>query len=299
MTTLLNTNPHHAARRLVGRLTFAGIAGAAVSMVVCIAVLLLLHAISPAFHIEVREVHPFTLHDENGLKLMLGAASVYWMLARVCKNRHARRHERTGMNDRNDGMPSNVVSMNTAASSLNRSQSRSAESTTKDLESIMATTRPVASARMLRQCTCEQIMTRNVVTVSLDTRRRVVEKILDRYRIRALPAVHADGRLAGIVTREDLQKSGRRVRPSLIASDGVCLSHPPSASQTVGGLMTCEVDAVDATSSLETLLGLYVNKGHHHIPVLDAQRRIVGIVTTSDIVERLGWLPAAGGTRRG
>jgi CBS-domain-containing membrane protein len=42
-----------------------------------------------------------------------------------------------------------------------------------------------------------------------------------------------------------------------------------------------------------------VNKGHHHIPVLDAQRRIVGIVTTSDIVERLGWLPAAGGTRRG
>jgi hypothetical protein len=47
VTTLLNTNPHHAARRLVGRLTFAGIAGAAVSMVVCIAVLLLLHAISP------------------------------------------------------------------------------------------------------------------------------------------------------------------------------------------------------------------------------------------------------------
>jgi CBS-domain-containing membrane protein len=77
------------------------------------------------------------------------------------------------------------------------------------------------------------------------------------------------------------------------------VGRPGPASQTVAGLMTREVDAIDATSSLETLLGLYVKKGHHHIPVVDAQRRIVGIVTTSDLAERLGWLPVAEKSRRG
>lgn len=294
MTTLLNTNPHRAHRRPAGRPSVAGIAGAALTLVVCVAVLLLLHAIGPALHIDLREARSFALRDESGLKLMLAAASAYWMLARVCRNLGAR-HERMGMKDCSDDMPSNVVSM-----TMTRSHSRTIESTTKDLESIMAATRPVASARMLRECTCEQIMTRNVVTVSLDTRRRVVEKILARQRIRALPAVHADGRLAGIVTLADLEKSGRhRGRPSLVASDGMRVARPGPASQTVAGLMTREVDAIDATSSLETLLGLYVNKGHHHIPVVDAQRRIVGIVTTSDLVERLGWLPVASESRRG
>ncbi|MDR5752840.1 MULTISPECIES: CBS domain-containing protein [unclassified Caballeronia] len=290
MTTLSNTNPHRAHRRLAGRLSVAGIAGAAVMLVVCVAVLLVLHAIGPAFHIDVGEVRPFTLRDENGLKLMLAAASAYWMLARVCRNPGARQ-ERTGIDNRSDDKPSNVVSMN-----MIRSHSRTIESTTKDLESIMAATRAVASARMLRECTCEQIMTRNVVTVSLDTRRRVVEKILERHRIRALPAVHADGRLAGIVTRGDLEKLGR---PSLVVSDGMRVGRPRPASQTVAGLMTRQVDAIDATSSLETLLGLYVKKGHHHIPVVDAQRRIVGIVTTSDLAERFGWLPVAENSRRG
>jgi CBS domain-containing protein len=290
----LNTNPHRAHRRFAGRPSVAGIAGAAVTLVVCVAVLLLLHAIGPALHIDVREAHSFTLRDESGLKLMLAASSAYWMLAWVCRNRRAR-HERTSMKDRGDDMPSNVVSMNMIGS-----HPRTIEGTTKDLESIMAATRPVASARMLRECTCEQIMTRDVVTVSLDTRRRVVEKILERQRIRALPVVHADGRLAGIVTRGDLEKFGRhRGRPSLVASDGMRVAPSGPASQTVAGLMTRDVDAIDATSSLETLLGLYVRKGHHHIPVIDAQRRIVGIVTTSDLAERLGWLPVVGESRRG
>jgi CBS domain-containing protein len=286
----LNTNPHRAHRRFAGRPSVAGIAGAAVTLVVCVAVLLLLHAIGPALHIDVREARSFTLRDESGLKLMLAASSAYWMLAWVCRNRRAR-HERTSMKDRGDDMPSNVVSMNMIGS-----HPRTIEGTTKDLESIMAAKRPVASARMLRECTCEQIMTRDVVTVSLDTRRRVVEKILERQRIRALPVVHADGRLAGIVTRGDLEKFGQ---PSLVASDGMRVAPSGPASQTVAGLMTSDVDAIDATSSLETLLGLYVKKGHHHIPVIDAQRRIVGIVTTSDLAERLGWLPVVGESRRG
>lgn len=262
------------------------------SLAACVACLLLLHAIGAAVQLEDKEVHPFAMHDENGLKLMLGALSAYWMLTLVWKRNAERKHERAEAIDRNARLPRSVVPIST----IGKNHPRAAEYATRDLESIMAVTRLRASARMLRECTCEQVMTRNVITVSIDTRRRVVERILSRNRIRALPAVDANGCLAGIVTREDLER--QRVRPALVASDGLRLAEPVPASQTVCALMTRDVDSVEMSSSLETLLGLYVNKGHHHIPVLDAQRRIVGIVTTSDLVERLGWLPSAAAPSR-
>jgi CBS domain-containing membrane protein len=51
--------------------------------------------------------------------------------------------------------------------------------------------------------------------------------------------------------------------------------------------MTSEMKPVLASTPMVNLVPLMSNIGHHHVPVVDAQRRLVGIVTQSDLVGAL------------
>lgn len=53
----------------------------------------------------------------------------------------------------------------------------------------------------------EEVMTRKVETVAPETSLHEIGEILARRRINRLPVVDSDGKLLGIVTREDLLKS--------------------------------------------------------------------------------------------
>jgi CBS domain-containing membrane protein len=41
------------------------------------------------------------------------------------------------------------------------------------------------------------------------------------------------------------------------------------------------------TTSFVELLPLFANDGHHHIPVLDAEERLAGMITEADLIAGL------------
>ena len=52
--------------------------------------------------------------------------------------------------------------------------------------------------------------------------------------------------------------------------------------------MTPEVNVADMQRHLVDLLPLFASTGHHHIPIVDAEQRLVGMITQSDLVAALG-----------
>ena len=51
--------------------------------------------------------------------------------------------------------------------------------------------------------------------------------------------------------------------------------------------MTRQVRVVSADRPIADLLPMFAHTGHHHVPVIDGERRLVGIITQSDLVRAL------------
>ena len=95
------------------------------------------------------------------------------------------------------------------------------------------------------------------------------------HRIKAVPVIDGRNRLVGIVSVHDF---------FVAAADG-----PPQASKAarVEEIMTHEVRVARPQQRLAGLVEAFSNGGLHHLPVLDAEDRLVGMVTQSDMVAAL------------
>lgn len=156
-----------------------------------------------------------------------------------------------------------------------------------DLEALLRETEMQAYARTFGQLTCADLMTKNAVSVAPSTSVTAALTLLDRHRVKALPVLDGDGRLTGIVTRADLTRQLRRPTPlwqRLSARLPEAFGGQPASVATV---MTREVASVPQTMPLTALVPLFTHSGHHHIPVVDASRRLVGIITQTDLVTGL------------
>lgn len=79
------------------------------------------------------------------------------------------------------------------------------------------------------------------------------------------------------------QGLAQRLR-AFIRPDGLVESDKP---EVVGQIMTRQVRVTSEDRHAVALLPLFTEAGHHHIPVIDADKRIVGIITQSDFVRAL------------
>ena len=57
--------------------------------------------------------------------------------------------------------------------------------------------------------------------------------------------------------------------------------------EVVGQIMTREVRVISVGRQVSELVPLFSEAGHHHIPVIDADNRLAGIITQSDLVRAL------------
>ena len=62
---------------------------------------------------------------------------------------------------------------------------------------------------------------------------------------------------------------------------------PTPAPAHVGAIMTRRVRVASEQLHVIELLPLFSEGGHHHLPVVDAQQHLVGILTQSDLVRAL------------
>ena len=156
-----------------------------------------------------------------------------------------------------------------------------------DLETLLRETEMQAYARTFGQLTAADIMTQPAIGIAPSTPVPDALALLDRHRIKALPVVDAEGRLDGIVTRADLTQrahgpAARRRR--IFARLSRRIGGTPARVDTV---MSRDVASVSQTLPLASLVPLFAQSGHHHIPVVDASYRLAGIVTQSDLITGL------------
>ena len=157
-----------------------------------------------------------------------------------------------------------------------------------DLESLLRETQLQAFSRSFNELTCEDIMSRHVVSVSAATRATVAWAQLKRNHLKALPVTDADHKLIGIVTRADLvdKRIFGKFVPLTTYFEG-WLRGDALRAPTVGSVMSTEVCTVEATAPITDLVPMFANYGHHHIPVLDAAGQVIGMITQVDLISGL------------
>ncbi|RYZ12186.1 MAG: HPP family protein [Comamonadaceae bacterium] len=169
-----------------------------------------------------------------------------------------------------------------------------------DLEQLLQLTEAAAYQRQFGQLVCADIMSREVVSAQFGTPLEEAWTLMRQRRIKALPIVDRTRRVVGIVTVADFlehaglrQTQGLRQRlGDLLRRAGAVHSEKP---ETVGQIMTREVRVASADRRVAELVPLFSEDGHHHIPIIDSERRLVGVITQSDLVRALYRAARVGG----
>lgn len=161
-----------------------------------------------------------------------------------------------------------------------------------DLEALLHEAESAAYARNMGQLRCVDVMSKDPIAVQFGTPLNDAWELLRKRRIKALPVTDRARRIVGIVTVADFMRSvdleqhqgiGQRLR-ALMRRSGRTHSERP---EVVGQIMTRKVQVASADRFLIELVPLFSEKGHHHIPIIDGEQRLVGVITQSDLVRSL------------
>ena len=143
----------------------------------------------------------------------------------------------------------------------------------------------------------DEIMTRDVITVSPDMEISEAAKILLDNHINGVPVVDSQGNLLGILCQSDLIAQQKKLPiPSLFTFlDGLFpLSSSTQlekevrkiAATTVSQAMTGNPVTVTPDTGIEALAGLMVDNNFHTLPVV-ANGKLVGIVGKEDVLRTI------------
>ncbi|RZL94448.1 MAG: HPP family protein [Variovorax sp.] len=161
-----------------------------------------------------------------------------------------------------------------------------------DLESLIQQTELESYRRRLGTVRCADIMSRDPVVSEFGMPLQEAWKLMQQRRIKALPVTDRTRRVIGIVTQADFFRQidlehhegiGGRLRDFIRATRTVMSSKP----EVVGQIMTRQVRVASEERPMVELVPLFSEGGHHHIPIIDSERRLTGMITQSDFVRAL------------
>lgn len=170
-----------------------------------------------------------------------------------------------------------------------------------DLRELLQHAEQQAQQRRLRTLCCSDVMTPNPVTAHFGTALDEAWALLRQHRIKAMPVVDRYGHVIGIVTRADFLRAAgvesaelpilgagldERLRRLLRSTPATHADKP----EVVGQIMTRQVRVTSADRPLADLMPLFAHEGHHHLPVIGPDRRVLGILTQTDVVAALARL---------
>jgi CBS domain-containing protein len=149
---------------------------------------------------------------------------------------------------------------------------------------------------MPRTTAVRDLMTSDVVTLRPEHSIEDAADILAAHKIGAAPVVTAEGELVGLLRDEDLIMSEANVHvPTVISVLGADFVLPSalhrfeqdlrkSVGATVGDVMTQSTDSVSPETTVEQLATLMHDRSITHVPVVDDDGDLVGIVARGDLV---------------
>jgi CBS domain-containing protein len=143
-----------------------------------------------------------------------------------------------------------------------------------------------------------EIMTRDVMTVKRDTSVNEVAKLMGAHDISGVPVVDDENRVVGIITELDLIVRNTRLEmPRFIEVldwGRIPLERPGHAKErlqhmlgTQAADMTEKVETVGSEAAVEDLAELMVKRRVNPVPVVDADGKLIGIVSRADLVDMM------------
>lgn len=146
--------------------------------------------------------------------------------------------------------------------------------------------------------TVRDIMTTDVVSVNGQESVDVVAQVLLGSRHHSLPVIDAEGRVQGMISQEDLIDANRKVHlptvftllDSFIPLGGFQdFAHElrKATASTALELASTKVVTAHPDDSTDSVAEKLVEGHVHALPVVDAENRLLGIVTRSDVLRDL------------
>jgi acetoin utilization protein AcuB len=112
-------------------------------------------------------------------------------------------------------------------------------------------------------------MTRDVIVISPEVTLGAAKRMMERWRIRHLPVV-SDGRLVGILSDRDVLRYEGAIEDGPEVRAGEAMTVAP---------VTCE-----STAPVSRVAQMMLDHKIDSVPVVDAQGRVSGLVTSSDLL---------------
>ena len=140
--------------------------------------------------------------------------------------------------------------------------------------------------------TVEEVMTRDVITVSPTTPIHKAARLMVEHGVSGLPVVDDDGRLVGIISEGDLilRQTRREERPwwrwFFENGEQLAREYQKAVGTTVGEVMTRSVVTISPVWGIEMAAAIMQNRRIRRLPVVhDGQ--LVGIVSRADLIKAL------------
>ncbi len=115
------------------------------------------------------------------------------------------------------------------------------------------------------------IMTKDVITVKAGDSLEVVKNLLFEKHFHHLPVIDGEGCLVGILTSWDLIKKN--------------IKFEEYGKYTVSDVMTSKVVTLGPKELVGAAAMIFLKHLFHGLPIVDDDRKLVGIVTTHDILK--------------
>ena len=161
-----------------------------------------------------------------------------------------------------------------------------------DLVGLLQYAQAAAFQRTLGELRCKDIMTPHPKAVEFGTALDEAWAFMRKSRVKALPVLDRARRVVGIVTMADFLRHARLDDHTGLAARLQDLLRPSrlthaDRAEVVGQIMTRQVRVASAERHAVELLPLFSKAGHHHLPIIDDENRLVGILTQTDLVRAL------------
>jgi CBS-domain-containing membrane protein len=145
------------------------------------------------------------------------------------------------------------------------------------------------------ELTVADVMTRKVVTVKPDDSIRDAVALMQEQELTTLPVVGNEDQCIGVLSRSDLtdfflsedDELARVLDTDRLSMAWLFQTLETSDVRHVKELMTDNVQNVDQNASLADACKLFVRHRIHHLPVVDVDDRLIGLISTFDVVKAL------------
>jgi CBS domain-containing protein len=137
------------------------------------------------------------------------------------------------------------------------------------------------------------VMTRNVVSVKLDSSVFEAAQLMILNRISGLPVLDTSGKLAGVVTERRAETATERRRPSwlefFLGQGRLAIEYIRTHGRKIRDVMTSDPQTIVEETPLDEIVALMERKRIKRLPVMRGDK-MVGIVSRANLVQALASL---------